>query len=44
MLAEAARIPIRPHVATYPLCDANRALMDLKDDRINGTGVLVVED
>lgn len=44
LLAEAARIPIRPHVTTYSLRDANRALMDLKDDRINGTGVLVVED
>jgi propanol-preferring alcohol dehydrogenase len=44
LLAEAARIPVRPHVATYPLRDANRALMDLKDDRINGTGVLVVDD
>jgi propanol-preferring alcohol dehydrogenase len=43
LLAEAAEIPIRPHVTTYPLADANRALQDLKGDRINGTGVLVVE-
>jgi propanol-preferring alcohol dehydrogenase len=43
LLAEAARIPIRPHVTVYPLTDANRALQDLKDDRINGTGVLLVE-
>ena len=42
LLAEAAAIPIRPHVTTYPLADANRALQDLKADRINGTGVLVV--
>lgn len=42
LLEEAARIPIRPHVTTYPLADANRALQDLKHDRINGTGVLVV--
>ncbi|QDU10303.1 Alcohol dehydrogenase [Gimesia aquarii] len=43
LLREAAQIPIRPHITTYPLQDANRALMDLKNDQINGTGVLVVE-
>jgi propanol-preferring alcohol dehydrogenase len=43
LLAEAAAIPIRPHTTVYPLADANRALQDLKHDRINGTGVLVVE-
>lgn len=42
LLAEAARIPIRPHTTLYPLADANRALQDLKNDRINGTGVLMV--
>jgi len=42
LLAEAERIPIRPHVVTYRLRDANRALQDLKADRIAGTGVLVV--
>jgi propanol-preferring alcohol dehydrogenase len=42
LLAEAARIPIRPHTTTYPLAEANRALQDLKNDRINGTGVLVM--
>lgn len=42
LLAEAAEIPIRPHVTTYPLEDANRALQDLKADRISGTGVLLV--
>jgi propanol-preferring alcohol dehydrogenase len=42
LLAEAAEIPIRPRVTTYPLEDANRALQDLKGDRINGTGVLLV--
>jgi alcohol dehydrogenase, propanol-preferring len=42
LLAEAARIPIRPHTTTYPLSEANRALQDLKADRINGTGVLMV--
>ena len=40
LLAEAARIPIRPHTTTYPLADANRALQDLKADRLSGTGVL----
>jgi propanol-preferring alcohol dehydrogenase len=42
LLAEAADIPIRPHTTTYPLEDANRALQDLKADRLNGTGVLVM--
>jgi propanol-preferring alcohol dehydrogenase len=42
LLAEAAAIPIRPHTTVYPLTDANRALADLKADRISGTGVLVI--
>jgi propanol-preferring alcohol dehydrogenase len=42
LLAAAAEIPIRPHTTVYPLADANRALQDLKADRISGTGVLVV--
>ena len=42
LMAEAATIPIRPHITTYPLHEANRALADLKHDRINGTGVLVM--
>jgi propanol-preferring alcohol dehydrogenase len=42
LLAEAAAIPIRPHTTSYPLAEANRALQDLKADRINGTGVLMV--
>lgn len=42
LLAEAAEIPIRPQVTTYLLADANRALQDLKADRINGTGVLIM--
>jgi len=42
LLAEAAEIPIRPHTIVYDLADANRALQDLKNDRINGTGVLMV--
>jgi alcohol dehydrogenase, propanol-preferring len=43
LLAEAAEIPLRPHTTEYPLADANRALQDLKHDRINGTGVLVMK-
>jgi len=43
LLAEAAEIPIRPHTTAYPLEHANRALQDLKADRINGTGVLIME-
>jgi propanol-preferring alcohol dehydrogenase len=43
LLAEAAEIPIRPHTTTYPLEEANRALQDLKADRISGTGVLLVD-
>ncbi len=42
LLAEAASIPVRPDVTTYDLCDANRALIDLKTGRLDGTGVLVV--
>jgi alcohol dehydrogenase, propanol-preferring len=42
LLAEAAAIPIRPHTTVYPLADANRALQNLKADRINGTGVLIM--
>ncbi|MGA2259106.1 MAG: zinc-dependent alcohol dehydrogenase family protein [Thermoguttaceae bacterium] len=40
LLAEAAQIPVRPHTTVYPLAEANRALQDLKADRIQGTGVL----
>ena len=42
LLAEAAQIPVRPHTTVYPLAEANRALQDLKADRIHGTGVLVM--
>jgi propanol-preferring alcohol dehydrogenase len=43
LLAEAAAIPLRPHTTVYPLAEANRALADLKADRIAGTAVLVPE-
>src|SRR5215469_864638 len=39
-LRVAAEIPVRTTVAVYPLRDANRALNDLKSDRVNGAAVL----
>jgi propanol-preferring alcohol dehydrogenase len=41
LLRIAAEIPIQPHTVPYPLIDANRALQDLKHDRIQGSGVLM---
>jgi len=42
LLAEAAAAGIRPQITRYPLSEANRALQDLKEDRISGTGVLMM--
>ncbi len=42
LLAEAAAIPLRPRVTTFPLEEANRGLVLLKEDGLNGTGVLVL--
>lgn len=42
-LAIAAAVPLRPVVETYPLAEANRALMDLKRGPVRGAKVLVVE-
>jgi propanol-preferring alcohol dehydrogenase len=42
-LAEAARIPVRTHVQTFPFTAANEALIALKHDAIRGAGVLLVE-
>jgi propanol-preferring alcohol dehydrogenase len=39
-LTEAAGIPVRTHVQTFPLSSANEALMALKHDAIRGAGVL----
>jgi alcohol dehydrogenase, propanol-preferring len=39
-LREAAEIPVRTQVQVYPLREANRALNDLKSDRVNGAAVL----
>jgi len=42
LFAEAAVAHVQPHVTCYSLAEANVALQNLKDDRINGTGVLMV--
>lgn len=42
LLKIAAEIPLKPHVISFPLTDANRALLMLKRDGIQGTGVLIV--
>jgi len=39
-LRVAAEIPVRTQVTMFPLRDANRALNDLKSDRINGAAVI----
>jgi propanol-preferring alcohol dehydrogenase len=41
-LAEAAAIPVRTHVQTFPFNQANDALLALKNDSIRGAGVLVL--
>jgi alcohol dehydrogenase, propanol-preferring len=41
-LALAAKIPIRTHVQTYALGDANRALDELRDGSVTGAAVLTV--
>lgn len=41
LLEEAAEIPIRPETTLYDLGEANEALVDLAESRIDGTGVLV---
>ena len=37
----AAEIPIKATTQTYPLQEVNQALMDLKESRIDGAGVLI---
>lgn len=41
-LAEAAAVPVRTSVQTFPFEDANDALIALKSDAIKGSGVLVM--
>jgi propanol-preferring alcohol dehydrogenase len=40
-LAEAARLGIRPEVTTYALADANQALGELRQGRVQGAKVLI---
>ena len=42
LLELAPRVPVRTHVTTYPLADANDALDDLRAGRLEGAAVLVV--
>jgi propanol-preferring alcohol dehydrogenase len=41
-LTEAARIPVKTHVETFPFARANEALIALKHDAIRGAGVLLM--
>jgi propanol-preferring alcohol dehydrogenase len=41
LLALAPRVPIRTHAVPYPLTEANRALADLREGRLQGAAVLV---
>lgn len=43
LLEAAAEIPIRPQVRLFYMHEANEALLKLKQDRIQGSGVLVFE-
>ena len=42
-LSLAEKIPIRPAVQTYPLAAANEALLELKQRKIKGAKVLVID-
>lgn len=39
--ALAPKVPIKTHVTTYPLAEANRALADLREGRLTGAAVLI---
>jgi len=41
-LKEAAEVPVRSHIETFPLEDANTALDRLQHDGIRGAAVLTV--
>lgn len=43
-LSLAAEIPLKPEVQTYPLASANQALLELKQRKIKGAKVLVIDD
>ncbi|MGZ3709576.1 MAG: hypothetical protein ACXWPM_13270, partial [Bdellovibrionota bacterium] len=40
LLQAAVRSPLQIHTTTYPLSQVNQALLDLKGDRIQGTGLI----
>ena len=42
-LLEAARVPVRTHVQTFPFAKVNDALIALKHDAIRGAGVIVLD-
>ncbi len=42
LLSVATVSPIHMHTTVYPLAQANQALQDLKNDRIQGTGILLI--
>lgn len=42
-LSVAAEIPIKPHIQTYRLEDANRALIELKHGNVQGAKVLMLD-
>jgi len=42
LLIEAAEVPVRARVTTFPLREANEALIRLKNDDIDGSAVLVM--
>jgi len=35
-------VPVKTHVRTYDLADANRAIADLREGRIEGAAVLTL--
>ncbi len=43
-LALAPKIPVQTKISRYPLADANAALSDLRDGRLQGAAVLLTED
>jgi alcohol dehydrogenase, propanol-preferring len=43
LLGKAAAVPIRPTVTPFTIAQANEALIRLKADQLDGTGVLVLE-
>ncbi len=42
LLPLAAQVPLRPQVQAYPLAEANRALLELKQGPVRGAKVLLI--